>query len=61
MNSPCWDWADFAAVVVRIVATPTRPADGAKLAGEILAAVRLTDGATSRATDEASGGGGRAD
>jgi small conductance mechanosensitive channel len=43
-------------VVVRIVATPTRPADGAQLAGEILAAVRQTDGATSRATDEASGG-----
>jgi small conductance mechanosensitive channel len=38
-------------VVVRIVATPTRPTDGAKLAGEILAAVRQTDGATSRATD----------
>jgi small conductance mechanosensitive channel len=44
-------------VVVRIVATPTRPTDGAKLAGEILAAVRQTDGATSRATDDASGGG----
>ena len=35
-------------VVVRIVATPTRPADGAKLAGEILAAVRQTDGTKSR-------------
>jgi small conductance mechanosensitive channel len=44
-------------VVVRIVATPTRPTDGAKLAGEILAAVRQTDGATSRPTDDASGGG----
>jgi small conductance mechanosensitive channel len=42
-------------VVVRIVATPTRPADGAKLAGEILAAVRQTDGATPRATDGRSG------
>jgi small-conductance mechanosensitive channel len=35
-------------VVVRIVATPTHPADGAKLAAEILAAVRATDGASSR-------------
>jgi small conductance mechanosensitive channel len=44
-------------VVVRIVATPMQPADGAKLAGEILAAVRQTDGAASRATgDEPSGG-----
>jgi len=32
-------------VVVRIVATPTSPADGAQLAGEILNAVRQTDGA----------------
>jgi small conductance mechanosensitive channel len=38
-------------VVVRIVATPTRPADGAKLAGEILAAVRQTDGARSQTAD----------
>ena len=43
-------------VVVRIVATPMQPADGAKLAGEILAAVRETDGASSRATDQARGG-----
>jgi hypothetical protein len=48
---------DSRQVVVRIVATPTRPTDGAKLAGEILAAVRQTDGATSGATDKASGGG----
>jgi small conductance mechanosensitive channel len=34
-------------VVVRIVATPTHPADGAKLAAEILAAVRETDGTKS--------------
>lgn len=39
-------------VVVRIVATPTHPADGAKLAGEILAAVRQTDGARSQTADE---------
>jgi small-conductance mechanosensitive channel len=32
-------------VVVRIVVTPMRPADGSKLAGEVLAAVRNTDGA----------------
>jgi small conductance mechanosensitive channel len=32
-------------VVVRIVSTPTDPADGAKLAGEVLAGVRGTDGA----------------
>jgi small conductance mechanosensitive channel len=38
-------------VVVRIVATPTHPADGAKLAGEILAAVRQTAGARSQTTD----------
>jgi len=36
-------------VVVRIVATPMEPADGAKLAGEILSAVRETDGARSAA------------
>jgi small conductance mechanosensitive channel len=34
-------------VVVRIVATPTNPTDGAKLAAEILAAVRDTAGASS--------------
>jgi hypothetical protein len=33
------------------VATPMQPADGAKLAGEILAAVRRTDGASSRVGD----------
>jgi small conductance mechanosensitive channel len=32
-------------VVVRIVATPTQPSDGARLAGEILAAVRQMNGA----------------
>ncbi len=36
-------------VVVKIVATPMKPADGAKLAGEILSAVRETDGARSAA------------
>jgi len=36
-------------IVVRIVATPTRPADGAKLAGEVLSAVRQTDGARAQA------------
>jgi small-conductance mechanosensitive channel len=35
-------------LVVRIVATPTQPADGARLAGEILAAVRQTNGARSQ-------------
>ena len=39
-------------VVVRIVATPTNPADGAKLAGEILAAIRQTDGTQPQTTDE---------
>jgi small conductance mechanosensitive channel len=34
-------------VVVRIVATPTNPTDGAKLAAEILAAIRDTAGASS--------------
>ena len=38
-------------VVVRIIATPANPADGAKLAGEILAAVRQSGGARSQATD----------
>ena len=38
-------------VVVRIVATPMQPADGAKLAAEILAAVRQTNGSRSQATD----------
>ena len=32
-------------LVVRIVVTPMRPADGSKLASEVLAAVRATDGA----------------
>jgi hypothetical protein len=32
-------------VVVRIVATPTNPREGAKLAEEVLAGVRDTDGA----------------
>jgi small-conductance mechanosensitive channel len=45
-------------VVVRIVATPTHPADGAKLAGEILAAVRQRGGARSQTAD---GGGGLRD
>jgi small conductance mechanosensitive channel len=31
-------------VVARVVATPERPADGAKLAGEVLSAVRYRDG-----------------
>jgi small conductance mechanosensitive channel len=38
-------------VVVRIIAAPANPADGAKLAGEILAAVRQSGGARSEATD----------
>ncbi len=38
-------------VVVRIVATPTNPTDGAKLAAEILAAVRDTAGASSSQPD----------
>jgi small conductance mechanosensitive channel len=32
-------------LVVRIVVTPMRPADGSKLASEVLAAVRNTNGA----------------
>jgi len=36
-------------VVVRIVAAPAQPADGAKLADEILTAIRETDGARSGA------------
>jgi small conductance mechanosensitive channel len=36
-------------IVVRIVATPTNPADGATLAAQILGAVRNSGGATSRA------------
>jgi hypothetical protein len=32
-------------LVLRIVVTPMRPADGSKLASEVLAAVRKTDGA----------------
>jgi small conductance mechanosensitive channel len=44
---------DHDEVVVRIVATPTHPADGAKLAGEILAAVRQNNGGASEATDGA--------
>jgi small conductance mechanosensitive channel len=42
-------------IVVRIVAAPTSPTDGAALAGEILAAVRQTDGSLSRATGEGHG------
>ncbi len=41
---------DHDEVVVKIVATPMNPADGARLAGEILNAVRQTDGARSPAT-----------
>jgi hypothetical protein len=36
-------------LVVRIVVTPMRPADGSKLASELLAAVRNTDGAKATA------------
>ena len=32
-------------LVMRVVVTPMRPADGSKLASEVLAAVRNTDGA----------------
>jgi small conductance mechanosensitive channel len=38
---------DHDELVVRIVVTPMRPADGSKLASEVLQAVRNTDGATS--------------
>lgn len=37
-------------LVVRIVVTPMSPADGSKLASEVLAAVRNTDGARASAT-----------
>jgi small-conductance mechanosensitive channel len=37
-------------LVVRIVVTPMRPADGSKLASEVLQAVRNTNGATAAAT-----------
>jgi small-conductance mechanosensitive channel len=36
-------------LVMRVVVTPMRPADGSKLAGEVLAAVRNTDGARAAA------------
>jgi hypothetical protein len=39
-------------VVVRIVSTPLNPRDGAKLAGEVLAGVRATDGANGEADTE---------
>jgi small-conductance mechanosensitive channel len=37
-------------LVVRIVVTPMSPADGSKLASQVLAAVRNTDGARASAT-----------
>jgi small conductance mechanosensitive channel len=40
-------------LVVRIIVTPTRPADGAKLASEVLTAVRNTDGARASASTTA--------
>jgi hypothetical protein len=36
-------------LVMRVVVTPMRPADGSKLASEVLAAVRNTDGARAAA------------
>jgi small conductance mechanosensitive channel len=47
---------DRADVVVRIVATPLNPRDGAKLAEEVLAGVRTTDGADPEADENGNGG-----
>jgi small conductance mechanosensitive channel len=45
-------------VVVRIVSTPTNPSDGAKLAEEVMAGVRTTDGAHTEAHDGRGSGNG---
>jgi hypothetical protein len=45
-------------VVVRIVSTPTNPSDGAKLAEEVMAGVRTTDGAHTESHDARGSGNG---
>jgi hypothetical protein len=47
---------DRADVVVRIVATPLNPRDGAKLAEEVLAGVRTSDGADAESDGNRNGG-----
>jgi small-conductance mechanosensitive channel len=49
---------DRADVVVRIVATPSNPREGAKLAEEVLAGVRTTDGARADSNGDGSDGNG---